>query len=172
MGFCFLSNAGIAAQHARAAWDITRVAVLDWDVHHGNGTQAGFERDAQLFFGSSHQYPCYPGTGAASETGVDGNVVNVELPPGSGSSEFRAAWTETILPACDRFGPELIIVSAGFDAHADDPLAEVNLTDGDYGWVQGEIMRLAERVCGGRVVSVLEGGYDLDAIARSAVQCV
>ena len=130
------------------------------------------EDDADLFFGSSHQYPCYPGTGAASETGVDNNVVNCELRPESGSAEFRAAWSDVILPAARDFEPELIIVSAGFDAHADDPLAEVNLTDEDYGWVQREIMQLAAATCGGRVVSVLEGGYDLDAIARCAVECV
>jgi ribA/ribD-fused uncharacterized protein len=148
------------------------VACVDWDVHHGNGTQKGFEKDPDLFFGSSHQMPCYPGTGSPKEKGVAANVVNVGLKPGSGSKEFRAAWSKNILPALRAFRPELIFVSAGFDAHGDDPLAECNLADEDFGWVQGEIMTLAREVCRGRVVSVLEGGYDLSAIARSAVECV
>jgi hypothetical protein len=141
-------------------------------VHHGNGTQAFFEKDPTLFFGSSHQMPCYPGTGHPSETGCSHNVVNVGLPPGSGSQTFRNAWAETILPALEAFQPQLIVVSAGFDAHESDPLADVKLQDADFYWVQGQIMDVAKRVCDGKVVSVLEGGYDLSAIARSAVKCV
>jgi acetoin utilization deacetylase AcuC-like enzyme len=125
MGFCIFGNAAIAALHARAKHGLRRVAVVDWDVHHGNGTQKFFERDADLFFASSHQMPCYPGTGYPREKGVANNVVNCALAPGSGSEEFRDAWSGQIIPALRTFRPELIIVSAGFDAHTDDPLAEV-----------------------------------------------
>jgi hypothetical protein len=141
-------------------------------VHHGNGTQAFFENDPSLFFGSSHQMPCYPGTGQPADAGCHRNVVNCALKPGSGSAAFRAAWTDAILPQLEAFNPELIVVSAGFDAHADDPLADLTLKDDDFYWVQQEIMAVASRVCRGKVVSVLEGGYDLAAIARSAVMCV
>mmetsp|Transcript_413 Transcript_413/g.917 ORF Transcript_413/g.917 Transcript_413/m.917 type:complete len:818 (+) Transcript_413:79-2532(+) len=172
MGFCLYGNAGVAAMQARAVWGLEKVAVVDWDVHHGNGTQAFFEKDPKLFFASSHQMPCYPGTGHPRETGVASNVVNCALSPGSGSVAFRDAWRNTILPKLRAFQPELIIVSAGFDAHGEDPLAEVQLEDGDFGWVQGEIVKVAEECCGGRVVSCLEGGYNLGAIARSAVHAV
>ena len=172
MGFCLFGNVGIGAHHARREHGLRRIACVDWDVHHGNGTQAGFEKDPDLFFASSHQIPCYPGTGDPSETGVAENVVNVGLQPGSGSEEFSAAWRDSILPKLKAFDPELIFVSAGFDAHGDDPLAQVNLSDEDYYWVQREIMLVADEVCSGRVVSVLEGGYDLNAIARSAVECM
>ena len=167
MGFCLFSNAAIAAVHARVAWGAERVAVLDFDVHHGNGTQAAFRADPALFYGSSHQFPCYPGTGRASERGV-GNIVNAPLPPGSASGAFRTAWADHILPALRAFGPDLIIVSAGFDAHKADPLAELRLETADFGWITTEILAVADAVCRGRLVSVLEGGYDLAALADSA----
>ncbi|MFN6955020.1 MAG: histone deacetylase family protein [Acetobacteraceae bacterium] len=167
MGFCLFANAAIAARHAQAAHGLARVAVLDFDVHHGNGTQAVFERDASVLFLSSHQSPCYPGTGAASDCGV-GNVVNAPLPPGADGAAFRAAWAETLLPALDAFAPDIIIVSAGFDAHAADPLAQLRVREADFAWLTAEICAAADRLCGGRVVSLLEGGYDLDALAASA----
>ncbi len=167
MGFCLFSTAAIAALHARARWGLRRIAVVDFDVHHGNGTQAILQHDPDMFFASSHQWPCYPGTGAAGETGVAGNVVNLPLPPGSGSAAFRHGWRETILPALDRFAPELLIVSAGFDAHRADPLAQLELEAEDFGWITEALLRVADRRCGGRLVSLLEGGYDLDALAVS-----
>lgn len=167
MGFCLFAHAAVAVRHAQAAQGIDRVAVLDFDVHHGNGTQAVFERDASVLFLSSHQSPCYPGTGAASERGV-GNIVNAPLPPGADGAAFRAAWAGTLLPALDAFGPGMIIVSAGFDAHAADPLAQLRLREADFAWITDEICAAADRICGGRVVSLLEGGYDLGALAASA----
>jgi len=168
MGFCLFSNAAVAAMHARARWGIRRVAVVDFDVHHGNGTQAMFAADADLFYASSHQHPCYPGTGEASERGAADNVVNAPLRPGSDGAAFRAAWEGTILPALDRFAPGMLIVSAGFDAHKADPLAQLRLETEDYAWVTRELLRIAAMHCEGRMVSVLEGGYDLDALAASA----
>jgi acetoin utilization deacetylase AcuC-like enzyme len=164
MGFCLFNNVAVAALWARERWGIRRVAVVDFDVHHGNGTQAIFGPDADLFYASSHQSPCYPGSGAATEHGVAGNVVNAPLPPGADSAAFRAAWSGTILPALAAFGPELLLVSAGFDAHKADPLAELRLETADFAWITGELLGLA----GGRLVSVLEGGYDLDALAACA----
>jgi acetoin utilization deacetylase AcuC-like enzyme len=146
---------------------VQRVAVVDFDVHHGNGTQAIFAADADLFYASSHQHPCYPGTGQAWERGSANNVVNAPLRPGSGSAEFRAAWSDTILPELDRFAPGLLIVSAGFDAHKADPLAQLRVETNDYAWITRELMQVATRHCGGRLVSVLEGGYDLEALAAS-----
>jgi acetoin utilization deacetylase AcuC-like enzyme len=168
MGFCFFSNAAIAAHHARAAWGRQRVAVLDFDVHHGNGTQAVAWNDADFFFGSSHQYPFYPGTGGLGETGIAGQIVNAPLAAYSGRTAFEAAWTGRILPALDRFAPDCIIVSAGFDGHRDDPLAQLELEAEDFAWITRAIMRAADRLTEGRIVSLLEGGYDLDALAASA----
>lgn len=168
MGFCLFNNAAVAALHARARWGVQRVAVVDFDVHHGNGTQAMFAADADLFYASSHQHPCYPGTGEAWERGTANNIINAPLRPGSDSAAFRAAWSNTILPELDRFAPGLLIVSAGFDAHKADPLAQLRVETADYAWITKELLRIAAAHCGGRLVSVLEGGYDLEALAASA----
>jgi acetoin utilization deacetylase AcuC-like enzyme len=167
MGFCLFNNAAIGALRAREVHGLARVAVVDFDVHHGNGTQAAFEADGSLFYASTHQYPLYPGTGAASETGV-GNVVNVPLRPMAGSNQFRLGMTQRILPALDAFRPELVIVSAGFDAHRSDPLAQLMLEEADYTWVTEKLLEIAYRHAGGRLVATLEGGYDLSALAASA----
>jgi acetoin utilization deacetylase AcuC-like enzyme len=168
MGFCLFNNAAVAAHHARARWGLRRVAVVDFDVHHGNGTQAMFAADPALFYASSHQSPCYPGTGRREERGCAGNIVNVPLRPGSGGAEFRAAWEGEILPALGSFAPELLIISAGFDAHKADPLAQLRLETEDFAWVTRRLVECARLHTGGRVVSLLEGGYDLDALAASA----
>ena len=166
MGFCLFNNAAIGALRAREMHGLARVAVIDFDVHHGNGTQAAFENDVRLFYASTHQYPLYPGTGAASERGV-GNIINVPLRPMSGSDPFRLAMTERILPALDAFRPELLVVSAGFDAHRDDPLAQLLLDEQDYSWVTERLLGIAARHAEGRFVATLEGGYDLAALSAS-----
>jgi acetoin utilization deacetylase AcuC-like enzyme len=167
MGFCLFNNVVIGALRARAVHGAARVAIVDFDVHHGNGSQSAAEADETLFYASTHQSPLYPGTGAASETGL-GNVVNVPLPAGAGSLAFRRAYTETILPAMARFRPDLVMISAGFDAHRADPLAEMRLDEADFAWVTGELVNFAAEHCTGRLVSALEGGYDLAALAKSA----
>jgi acetoin utilization deacetylase AcuC-like enzyme len=167
MGFCIFNNVVIGAAEARAVHGLNRVAVMDFDVHHGNGTQHMFDHDAGLFYASTHQMPLYPGTGARTERGV-GNIVNAPLPPGAGSEEFRAAMEKIVLPAIESFQPELILISAGFDAHRRDPLASLEFESEDYYWVTAQLCALAESCCGGRVVSTLEGGYDLQALGESA----
>jgi len=168
MGFCLFNSVAVGALHARAVHGLKRIAVVDFDVHHGNGTQAMFTRDVDLFYASTHQSPLYPGTGSADETGIAHNIVNVPLPPGASGAEFRRAFDLVILPALERFAPELVIISAGFDAHRDDPLAQLRLDESDFAWATEAICAVAERICAGRVVSALEGGYDLEATARSA----
>ncbi len=168
MGFCVFNNVAIGARQALDVHGLARVSIFDFDVHHGNGTQAAFEREPRVQYLSTHQWPLYPGTGARSETGV-GNIVNRPLSAYTGSEEWRAVVTADILPAIDTFAPELIMISAGFDAHRDDPLAMLQLVEDDYGWVTRELLLLARRHAKGRVVSVLEGGYDLRALAASCL---
>ncbi len=168
MGFCLFNNIAVGALHALVAHGLERVAIVDFDVHHGNGTQAIFEHDRRVLFASSQQLPLYPGTGTRDETG-DGNIVNAPLPPNSGSTEFRAAWTQRLLPAVAAFKPQLLMISAGFDAHRLDPLAQLQLESGDFGWITAELVALARHYCGGRIVSTMEGGYDLTALAESSM---
>ena len=167
MGFCLFNNVAVGALRAREAHGLARVAVVDFDVHHGNGTQAAFETDDGLFYASTHQSPLYPGTGAANETGL-GNIVNVPLRPMSGSSQFRTGVTHRILPALEAFRPELVLISAGFDAHRRDPLAQLMLDEADYTWITERLIELAYRHARGKLVSTLEGGYDLAALGTSA----
>lgn len=168
MGFRIFNNVAIGALHALEAHGLNRVAVVDFDVHHGNGTQTVAEREARLMFASTHQAPLYPGTGAASETGIEGNVVNAPLPAGAGSDVWRRAMERRILPVLDEFAPELILVSAGFDAHKADPLAQMELETEDFAWAGRQLRQLALRRCKGKLVSTLEGGYDLAALAGAA----
>jgi acetoin utilization deacetylase AcuC-like enzyme len=167
MGFCLFSNVAVAARVAQAE-GLARVAVIDFDVHHGNGTQAAFEADDSLFLGSIHQSPLYPGTGAASETGV-GNIVNVPVAPHAAREVWRAAFSRGLTPALEAFAPDLILISAGFDAHRRDPLAHQSLEAEDFAWATRAVLEVARSCCGGKVVSSLEGGYDLEGLGRSAV---
>ncbi len=167
MGFCLFGNAAIAVKRALDHHQLERIALLDFDVHHGNGSQDLLWDEARALFASSHQMPLYPGTGATHETGAHGNVMNVPLAPMTGGAEMRRAWGDAILPAIDDFAPELVIISAGFDAHVADPLANLNWTIEDFEWVTEAICDLAEAHSNGRVVSTLEGGYDLTALAAS-----
>ncbi len=167
MGFCLFNNVAVGALHARAAHGLHRIAVVDFDVHHGNGTQAAFWDDPDLFYGSTHQMPLYPGTGSVRERGVNANIVNAPLPPAAGSEEFREAMRHNIVPALTAFQPEFLFVSAGFDAHAEDPLAGLNFTEEDFAWATEQLLALARSACGGRLVSVLEGGYNPAALGRS-----
>lgn len=167
MGFCLFSNVAVAARVAQAE-GLARVAVIDFDVHHGNGTQAAFENDASLFLGSIHQMPLYPGTGAASETGV-GNIVNVPVPPHAAREAWRASFSGGLMPALQAFAPDLILISSGFDAHRRDPLAHQSLEAEDFAWATRGVIEVARDCCAGKVVSSLEGGYDLEGLGRSAV---
>jgi acetoin utilization deacetylase AcuC-like enzyme len=167
MGFCLFGNVAIGAKHALDFHGLERVAIVDFDVHHGNGTQDLVEDDPRILFCSTHQMPLYPGTGHPHETGV-GNVLNVPLPEGAGSKVFRDVMTRIVLPRIDAFAPQLLLISAGFDAHAADPLAGLMLTEADFAWITSRLCDLADAHCGGRVVSALEGGYDLEALGASA----
>ncbi len=166
MGFCIFNNVAVAAMYARKKHGAERVAVVDFDVHHGNGTQDIFWSDKDLFFASTHQMPLYPGTGALGESGV-GNIFNAPLRPGDGGEPFREAMESRILPALRNFGPDLVLISAGFDAHRDDPLANLQLVESDFAWATEALAEVARRQAHGRVVSMLEGGYNLTGLARS-----
>ena len=167
MGFCLLGTVAVAARHAIEAHGLARVAVVDFDVHHGNGTQDLLWDEARALFVSTHQSPLWPGTGAPGERGAHGQVMNRTLPPGSGGAAMRALYEREVLPALDAHRPELVLVSAGFDAHADDPLAQLVWGDDDFAWLTGRLVELAGRHAGGRLVSCLEGGYDLAALGRT-----
>jgi acetoin utilization deacetylase AcuC-like enzyme len=167
MGFCFFDNAAIAARHAQRKYGIARAAIVDFDVHHGNGTQEIFWSDPTVMYCSTHQMPLFPGTGAAGERGEHDTIVNAPLASEDGGPQFRAAFENRILPHLQKFSPELIIISAGFDAHYRDPLASLNLRGEDFGWVTRKLMDLADRCAQGRIVSVLEGGYDLQGLKES-----
>jgi acetoin utilization deacetylase AcuC-like enzyme len=167
MGFCLFNNAAIAARHAQRKHGVERAAVVDFDVHHGNGSQDIFWSDASVMYCSTHQMPLYPGTGAVSETGEHDTVVNAPLQPGDGGSQFQAAFETRILPRLRDFKPDLIVISAGFDAHTRDPLANLNLVEADFAWATQKLLEIADQSAQGRVVSVLEGGYDLEGLAGS-----
>ncbi len=170
MGFCLFNNAAVGARHAQRVHGAGRIAIIDWDVHHGNGTQEIFYEDPSVFYISTHQYPFYPGTGARSERGSgkgEGTTLNVPMAAGTAEDVYVAAFRDEILPEVIRYRPELIIISAGFDAHRDDPLANINLTEDSFALLTSMVKESASEACGGRIVSLLEGGYNLDALALS-----
>jgi acetoin utilization deacetylase AcuC-like enzyme len=166
MGFCLFNNVAIAAEYARQHYHLERVAIVDFDVHHGNGTQAAFEKNPNVFYASSHEMPHYPGTGRPQDKGV-GNIVNVPLHSGETGESVRKKYSTIILPALKAFKPELLLISAGFDAHKDDPLGSIQLVEDDYRWLTEELLAVANHCCEGRVISALEGGYNLKALGSS-----
>jgi len=166
MGFCLFNNIAIGAEYARRQYGLERIAIVDFDVHHGNGTQAAFYAQPQVLYASSHQWPHYPGSGDTSETGV-GNIINVPLAAGANGEVFRRKYRQIILPAVKKFNPQLIFLSAGFDAHKDDPLASLLLVEDDFRWLTDQLMEIADTCCNGRIISSLEGGYALKALAAS-----
>jgi acetoin utilization deacetylase AcuC-like enzyme len=168
MGFCLFNNIAIGAAYAVKKHGAARAAVVDFDVHHGNGTQAAFWHHPHLLYASTHQMPLFPGTGSVSERGASGNIVNAPLREGDGGAEFREAFETRILPALHQHAPDMLFISAGFDAHRSDPLASLNLVEEDFAWATRQLIEVARKHCRGRIVSVLEGGYDLTALARSA----
>lgn len=167
MGFCFFNNAAIAARHAQAAHGAERIAIVDFDVHHGNGTQDIFWSDKSVLYVSSHEMPAYPGTGALSERGAHDNIVNAPLRAGDAGDTFREAYESSLLPRIRNFSPDVIVISAGFDAHHRDPLGNLQLREDDFAWITRKLTEISARTCGGRLVSLLEGGYDLDALGSS-----
>ena len=172
MGFCFFNNAAVAARHAQAVYGTERIAIMDFDVHHGNGTQHIFWNERNVMYASTHEMPHYPGTGSLSERGEHDQIVNAPLRAGDAGETFREAMEVAILPRIDNFSPDLIIISAGFDGHRRDPLGNLNLVEADYVWATRKLMEIAQRHCAGRIVSVLEGGYHLDSLARSVAMHV
>jgi acetoin utilization deacetylase AcuC-like enzyme len=167
MGFCFFNHVAIAARHAQTVHGAARVAIVDWDVHHGNGSQDIFWADKSVMYGSTHEMPLYPGTGAVRERGDFNTIVNAPLRAGDGSDHFREAMESVIIPRLIDFHPDLILISAGFDAHTRDPLANLNMVETDFAWATAQLMHQADKLCKGRIVSVLEGGYDLEGLSRS-----
>lgn len=169
LGFCLFNAIAITARYLQQHHGLDKILILDFDVHHGNGTQHSFEDDPSVLYVSTHQYPYYPGTGAASEIGTGrgvGATINCPMPAGATDTEYEAAWRERILPAVEAFAPEMILVSAGFDAHRADPLAQINLSTDFFAWMTRRLMELADKHCAGRLVSVLEGGYNTDDLPR------